>query len=205
MDSYKVGRLILSLRQEKHMTQKELADRMNISDKTISKWERGLGCPDVSLLSELSQVLGVHIEKILRGELDSSEQNKGNMKAIRFYVCAGCDNVMTSTGASSLSCCGRIIEPLIPQAENEEHRIAVEEDEDDMFIALQHEMRRDHYITFAAYISYDRLQLVKLYPEQNAEARFSKTHGGTLYIYCNRHGLWKREIMRRRAKGGRPK
>jgi transcriptional regulator with XRE-family HTH domain len=67
MDCGKVGKLILYLRKEKNMTQKEVADAMKISDKTISKWERGLGCPDVSLLSELSHILGVNIEKIRGG------------------------------------------------------------------------------------------------------------------------------------------
>lgn len=63
MDCSKVGNLIYTLRTEKGMTQKALANAMNISDRTISKWERGAGCPDVSLLRELSDILGVNIEK----------------------------------------------------------------------------------------------------------------------------------------------
>lgn len=73
MDCSKVGNLIRALRNEKAMTQRQLADAMNISDKTISKWERGLGCPDVSLLPELSSLLGVDIEKILSGELNPND------------------------------------------------------------------------------------------------------------------------------------
>lgn len=80
MDCNKVGLLILELRKEKNMTQKEIADAMNISDKTISKWERGLGCPDVSLLSELSHILGVNIEKILQGDLDPNHTDGGRVK-----------------------------------------------------------------------------------------------------------------------------
>lgn len=63
MDCSKVGNLIYTLRTEKGMTQKALANAMNISDRTISKWERGAGCPDVSLLRELSDILEVNIEK----------------------------------------------------------------------------------------------------------------------------------------------
>jgi len=199
MDCQKVGSLILSLRKEKNMTQKDLADLMNISDKTISKWERGLGCPDVSLLSELSKSLGVNIEKILLGELDPNEENRGNMKNINFYVCQSCSNVITSTGSTSISCCGRIVEPMLANMENDEHQITVDEIEDDYFIKIEHEMSRDHYIAFIAYISYDRVLFVKLYPEQAAEVRFPIMYGGTLYTYCNQHGLWKHEISKRRT------
>ncbi len=70
MDCSKVGVLILSLHKEKNMTQKDVDDRMNISDKTISKWERGMGCPDVTLLGDLSGIFGVNIERILMGDLE---------------------------------------------------------------------------------------------------------------------------------------
>lgn len=66
MDCSKVGSLILSMRKEKGMTQKELADLMHLSDRTISKWERGQGCPDVSLLGELSNILEINIKKYWR-------------------------------------------------------------------------------------------------------------------------------------------
>ncbi len=83
MDCSKVGGLIGYLRKEKNMTQKEVADRLNISDKTISKWERGRGCPDVSLLAELSNLFGVNIEKILLGDLIPNDTDGGNMKRIK--------------------------------------------------------------------------------------------------------------------------
>jgi desulfoferrodoxin (superoxide reductase-like protein) len=150
----------------------------------------------VSLLGELSKILGVNIEKILSGELNPNDQDRGNIKHIKFYACQSCGNVMTSTGAISISCCGRILEPMLSKPENDEHEITVLEIEDDYFVTIQHEMSRDHYISFVAYISYDRSLFIKLYPEQNAELRFPKMQGGTLYTYCNRHGLWKHEKMK---------
>ena len=69
MDYDKIGRLIYSLRKDKNLTQQQLADTMNISDKTISKWERGLGCPDVSLLPALSAALDINLENLLSGTL----------------------------------------------------------------------------------------------------------------------------------------
>lgn len=84
MNCDQIGKLIFSLRREKDMTQKQLANLMNISDKTISKWERGFGCPDVSLLPDLSQILGVNIEEILSGKIAVNEIVGGNMKSLNF-------------------------------------------------------------------------------------------------------------------------
>jgi desulfoferrodoxin (superoxide reductase-like protein) len=66
----------------------------------------------------------------------------------------------------------------------------VEEIEDDYFVTINHEMSRTHYISFVAYIGYDRVLLVKLYPEQSAELRFPIMQGKKLYAYCSQHGLW---------------
>ncbi|KDR96458.1 Desulfoferrodoxin [Peptoclostridium litorale DSM 5388] len=190
MDCNKIGKLILSLRKEKNMTQKEIADAMNISDKTISKWERGLGCPDVSLLGTLSQILGVNIEKILSGDLNPNDTEGGNMKKFKFYVCSNCGNIASNTGQAEISCCGRRLEPLAARPEDGEHNMKIDEIENDYYITIPHEMSKSHYISFVAYVMYDRVLLVKLYPEQNAEVRFPKMRGGKLYFYCSQHGLW---------------
>lgn len=189
MDCSKVGKLILALRQEKGMTQKALADQLNISDRTISKWERGIGCPDVSLLGELSTVLEVNIEKILSGDLGPNDKDRGNMKKIKFYTCPDCGNVLFSTSQTESSCCGRKLTALEPQPEDLQHTINIEEVEHDYYITLQHEMSKEHYITFVACVSFDRVLLIKLYPEQAAEVRFPKMYGGELYLCCSRHGL----------------
>jgi transcriptional regulator with XRE-family HTH domain len=193
MDCTKVGRLLLTLRTEKEMTQKEVADALNISDKTISKWERGLGCPDVSLLEDLSNLFGVKIENILTGDLNPSLPNVGNMKHIKFYVCSNCANVMNSTGQLEVSCCGRKIEPLVARPEDEAHELKIEEIENDYYITIQHEMSKDHYISFLACVSFDRVLFVKLYPEQNAEIRIPRITRGKLFAYCTRDGLWVKE------------
>lgn len=190
MDCTKVGKLILQLRKEKGMTQKQLADIMRISDKTISKWERGLGCPDVSLLSELSDVLEVNIEKILLGNLDANDIDGGNMKRIKFYICPNCGNLLIETGKAEVSCCGRKLIPFIPKQADEEHRLNIQEIEEDFYITFSHEMKKEHYLTFVAYVSYDRIMMVKLYPEQSGEVRFPQMHGGKFYFGCNQHGLW---------------
>ncbi len=190
MDCVKVGKLILRLRKEHGLTQKQLADKMNLSDRTISKWERGLGCPDISLLHELSDVLNVNIEKILTGDLEPNRTDGGNIKRIKFYVCPTCGNILTATGEAKVSCCGRKLTALVPKPSDEEHHLHVETIEDDYYITFPHEMEKSHYLNFIAYVSYDRFLFVRLYPEQGSEVRFPKLHGGKLYFGCNRHGLW---------------
>jgi len=192
MDCRKIGNLIFSLRKEKGMTQRELAGAMNLSDRTISKWERGIGCPDVSLLRELSALLGVNIEKILSGELAPNDKDGGNMNKAKFYVCTTCGDVLFCTGNGEISCCGRKLAPLSASMEDESHSMLVEEIEDDYYVTLNHEMSKAHYISFVAYVAYDRVLLIKLYPEQNAEVRFPQMRGGKMYVYCNEHGLWEK-------------
>jgi transcriptional regulator with XRE-family HTH domain/desulfoferrodoxin (superoxide reductase-like protein) len=194
MDCSKVGKLILSLRKEKNMTQKELADAMNLSDRTVSKWERGVGCPDVTLLSGLSNILGVNIERILAGDLDPNDNDGGNVNKVKFYVCPTCGNILFSTSEADTSCCGRKLTALTAKSELDGHVITIEEIEDDYFITIDHEMVRAHYISFVAFIGYDRVLIVKLYPEQNAELRFPKMHGKKLFAYCNNHGLFEYTI-----------
>lgn len=193
MDCEKVGNLILQLRKEKNMTQKQVADLLNISDKTVSKWERGLGCPDVSILTELSKIFHINIEKILIGDLEPNDKDGGNMKRIKFYVCANCGNIITSTGEGEISCCGRKLKPEVANLIDDNHKVTVEEVENDYYVTIDHEMTKEHYISFVAYITYDRVLLIKMYPEQSPTVRFPRLAGkferGKFYIYCNQHGL----------------
>lgn len=190
MDCQKIGNLISQLRKEKKMTQKQIADLMNISDKTISKWERGLGCPDISLLKELSLILGVNIEEILSGEMTSNESVGGNMKKIQFYVCAQCQNVMTASAEASISCCGRKLEPLKASKADSHHELMIEPIEDQLYVTTKHEMTKDHHISFVAYVTGDKVLMIKQYPEWALQFRFHPFGRGHLYTYCTQEGLY---------------
>ncbi len=190
MDCEKTGKLIFNLRKEKAMTQKQLADVMNISDKAISKWERGLGCPDVSLLPELAQALGVNIEDILSGKIELNETVGGNMKKLKFFVCPQCNNLLTATGDANISCCGKKLEPLTAAKADENHMLTIEPMEDELFISSSHEMKKEHYLSFAAYVTGDRVSLIKQYPEWNMQFRLPKQGYGKLYFHCSKHGLF---------------
>ena len=190
MDCDKMGRLILSLRREKNMTQKQLADELMISDKTISKWERAQGCPDVSLLHRLLEVLGVNIEEILKGDLEANREDGGNMKRLKWYVCPTCGNLLTSTSDAVVSCCGRKLTAMEARQADEEHQLTIETVEDEFYITFSHEMKKEHFLRFIAYVCCDRVLLVKLYPEQGGEVRLPRIYGGKFYFGCSRHGLW---------------
>lgn len=144
MNCIKVGNLICELRKEKGYTQKQLADIMNISDKTISKWERGLGCPDVSVLNELSEILDINVEKLLSGELETNDADGGNMNRIKFYVCPNCGNIITSANEAEISCCGRKLAALIAKPSDDEHFLQIDTIENDYYITFSHEMSKKH-------------------------------------------------------------
>ena len=80
MNCADVGNLIRKLRTDLNMTQKQPADKLGISDKAVSKWERGLGCPDITLVTELSEILSVSLESLLSGSTETSDFKEVNMK-----------------------------------------------------------------------------------------------------------------------------
>ena len=198
MDCGKVGALLLRLRKEKSMTQKQVAERLNLSDKTISKWERGLGCPDVSLLGELSALFAVNIEQLLDGNIRPNAQEAGNLMRTKFYGCPCCGNVIHATGNAEISCCGRKLPPLAAKPADDAHAATVEETDGAYYVTFAHEMRKEHHIAFVAYMANDRLLFVKLYPEQDAAVILPRMGAGgllrknsrRLYYYCSRHGLF---------------
>lgn len=194
MDLLKTGKLIAELRRENRLTQKEVADKLGILPKTVSKWETGHGFPDVSLISELSKIFKVDISKLLEGEMPQVRQESGNVKRTKFYVCEKCGNILTSIGNAEIVCCGRKLSPLFCKTSDEEHRINIEKIEDDYFITFTHPMTKEHYISFVSYVRFDRVLTVKLYPEQEGELRFPQMRGGKMYYYCTTHGLFELKI-----------
>ena len=177
------------------MTQRQVAEILHISPQAVSRWERGIGYPDVSLLPELSALYGVAAERLLCGALAAERKDGGNMKRIKFYVCPDCSNILTAAGGGEVYCCGRRLERLAAAEADEEHRAQVQEVEEDWYITFDHPMRKDHFIRFAAYVTIDRVLLVRLYPEQGGELRIPQIRGGgQLYLCCSRHGLFEVKI-----------
>jgi len=194
MNSYITGATIKLLRESRKLTQSDLAERIGVSGKTVSKWETGKGLPDISLLQPLAGALGISIIELMNGELISNRNVSGNMLRCKFYVCPICGNVIQSTGDAVVSCCGITLPSLETEEADVEHGIAIEQVEDEHFITVHHPMTKEHFISFVAFLTSDRLQMVKFYPEGNAETRLQMRGRGYLYYYCNRHGLFRKRV-----------
>ena len=190
MDRYVTGIVIRKLRENKRMTQEELAEKIYVSSKAVSKWETGQGFPDISLIEPLAQALDISVIELLSGEDISNVNRSSKMTRCKFYVCPVCGNVIQATGEAVISCCGITLLPLEAEPADEDHPIRLGVVEDEYYVSVDHPMTKDHYISFLAAVSDQGVQLLKLYPEGNAEARFKIGGIKKLYAYCNRHGLF---------------
>ncbi len=191
MDQYVTAAMIRRLREGRRLTQQQLAEKMNVSDKTVSKWETGRGYPDITLIEPLAKALGVSVIELFAGESVVNTNRAFHMPRLKLFVCPLCGNVIQSTGEAVVSCCGIVLPSLEAEPADEAHSISVERIEDEYYVALSHEMRRTHYISFFAAVRDDGCEFKKLYPEGPAEARFKIAGTRFFYYFCNRHGLFK--------------
>ena len=193
MNTYVTGATIRALREKQHLTQAELGDRIGVSSKTVSKWETAKGLPDISLIQPLSQALGVSVIELMNGEHIINKNVSANLLRSRLYVCPICGNVIHSTGDTVISCCGITLPPLEAEEADDSHCLTIENVEDEHFITIHHPMTKQHYISFVAFVTTDRFQLVKFYPESNAQTRLQLRGKGIVYFFCNRHGLFRKK------------
>ena len=194
MNTYVTGQTIKTLRENLNLTQAELAEKIGVSSKTISKWETAKGMPDISLLQPLAQALGISVIELMNGERIINKNVSANMLRSKFYVCPVCGNVIHSMGDSLVSCCGITLPSLESEEVDDDHAITIENVEDEHFITVHHPMTKHHYISFVAFVTSNRFQMVKFYPEGNVQTRLQLRGFGTLYWYCNQHGLFRKKI-----------
>ena len=194
MDQIKTGALIRQLRLSAGLTQKRLAEKVNVSDKAVSKWECGNGAPDVSLLADLAEVFGTDVNTLLSGSKDINESEKGDMKKIRFYVCKDCGGIMTSTSEASVSCCGNRLSPIVPQKAEGDDVLKTEVIDGELFVTSDHEMTKQHYISFLAYVCDSTVMMFRQYPEWKMQARLPFVRRGRLIWYCTEHGAFYQDI-----------
>ena len=109
------------------------------------------------------------------------------VKVLKDCNCEGC----------GIICCEKQMETLIPNSVDaavEKHVPTYEIVGDELVVTVNHVMEKEHFIEWIALVKENKEFTVTLYPEQAAEARFPYLKGGTLYAYCNKHGLWKTEV-----------
>ena len=194
MDSYITGKTVKRLREKAGLTQNELAEKICVTGKAVSKWETGRGLPDISLIEPLAAALSVSVAELLSGNEAVNANRSANMLKSEIYVCPLCGNVIRTFGEASVCCCGVELPPQSAEQPDDCHAVTVENVEDEIFVTVNHPMTKEHYISFLAYCTDDRFLLRKLYPEGNAETRFFSRGQGTLYWYCNQHGLFSQKV-----------
>ncbi len=196
MNQYVTGEVIKEMRKQKNMTQLQLADRLGVTDKTVSKWETGKGYPDIALLEPIADAFQISVTELISGNRIKNENVSANMMRSRFYICPICGNVLHSMGEAVIQCHGVQLLPAEAESTDENHMIFIERVEDEYYVRIDHEMTKSHYISFIAATSSDRIQMVKLYPEGNAEARFKISGVKKIYFYCNRDGLFSIDVVK---------
>ena len=194
MNQYVTGTMIKRLREDKRMTQQQLAESIGVSDKAVSKWETGRGYPDISLIEPLAEALGVSIIELFSGEDVVNTNRSFNMQRMKLYVCPICGNLIQSTGEAVVSCCGIVLPALEAEPEDENHRLHFEKVEDEYYVTISHDMSKRHYISFIMALKDDGYEIKKIYPEENAEARFKISRTKSILCYCNKHGLFKASV-----------
>lgn len=190
MNQYVTGAVIKELREKNHMTQLQLADKIGVSDKTVSKWETAKGYPDITLLEPIAEAFSVSVTELISGNTVYNSNVSANVLKSQFYICPICGNVIHSMGEAVIHCHGVLMTAAQPEETDENHKIFIERIEDEYYVRIEHNMTKKHYISFIAAQSSDRIQMVKLYPEGNAEARFKISGVKRILFYCNRDGMF---------------
>lgn len=196
MDAITMGKNIRKLREAKSLTQSGLAELVNVSDKAVSRWETGKGFPDFTLIPQLSEVLGISVAELMSGETIKNRNISGNVKRAKFYVCPNCGNILFSMGECGITCCGMTLPPLEAEETDAEHMIQLEQMEDELYVSSEHPMRKEHFLSFIAWVTDSSIDMRKLYPEGSAQCRFPFRREGILYVYCNHHGLMRVNLPR---------
>ena len=123
MNTYVTGVMIRRLREEKNMTQQQLAQKLSVTAKAVSKWENGHGYPDISLAEPLADALGVSVIELFAGDNVVNTNKSCNMLRVKFYVCPICGNIIYSTGEAVISCCGIVLPALEAEPEDDTHQL----------------------------------------------------------------------------------
>ncbi len=196
MNQYITGTTIKELRELKKMTQRELALILGVSDKTVSKWETAKGYPDITMLSPIADAFGISVSKLISGHYISNSNISANMMKSKFYICPVCGNVIYSIGEAVIHCHGISLIPAEAEPTDEKHKIFIKRVEDEYYVRIEHDMTKQHYISFIAAVSSDRIEMVKLYPEGNPEAGFRISGIKKIFFYCNRDGLFSLDVVK---------
>ena len=142
------------------------------------------------MLEPIAKVFGISVTVLLAGQAVNNVNVSANMLRSKFYVCPVCGNMIHCMGEAVIPCHGVQLMPCQAEEADERHKILIERVEDEYYVRIEHDMTKEHYISFIAAVSGDKMQVIKLYPEGNAEARFNPRGVRKILFYCNQDGLF---------------
>lgn len=154
----------------------------------------GTGLPDTGILDSIANALSISVSELFSGDIAVNKNLNSNLQNLCFYACPVCKNTVFSMGEGSFLCCGKRLERLCRREDDKSHGIRIEFAENEHYVSLEHEMSKEHYISMLCMVTNDRIQTVKLYPEQGACAVFGKFGHGMIYALCSNHGLFAKKI-----------
>lgn len=191
MNAEKTGKIIYEARTKKGMTQKELAEAISVTDKAVCKWEKGHGCPDITLLSQLSKVLEIDIQSILRGEIEKNITMAGNLKRFKFYRCSTCGNFIFSAKEIETSCCGNKLKCLeLKETDDPKYQPIISEFDGRYLVSFNHPMTKDEYIANFVTLQYDKVSVTNLFAEQEAVITLPQIGGLKMFVITNKSELF---------------
>ena len=120
----------------------------------------GKGYPDISLLEPLAKSLDVSITELISGNAVNNVNVSANILRTKFYVCPVCGKVIHSVGEAVIHCHGILLSPCQAEETNEQHMIFIERVEDEYYVRIEHDMTKQHYISFVAALSSDKIQMI---------------------------------------------
>jgi len=131
MNQYVTGTIIKELREKNKMTQLQLAEKLGVSDKTVSKWETAKGYPDITLLEPIAEAFRISVTELISGNTIHNANVSANMLRSKFYVCPVCGNVIHGMGEAAIHCHGMQLMPLEAENADEQHVVFIERVEDE--------------------------------------------------------------------------
>lgn len=191
MNPEKTGNIIKQARIKKGLTQKQLADAIAVTDKAVCKWETGHGCPDITLLSQLSKVLEIDIQSILQGEIVRNRSIAGNMNRVKFYRCPTCGNLITSVKEIEISCCGNKLNFAEARTTTEEkYQPIIKEFDGQYSVSFNHPMTKEDYIANVITVQYDKILVINLFAQQEAIVTLPRIGGVRIFVMNNKNELF---------------
>ncbi len=184
-----IGNLIKDLRTQNNMTQLELANFLNVTDKAVSKWERNICLPDILVLNKICKHFKLDISSVLSISEETKFSTGENMKSTKYFICKKCSSITMTTGNTKISCCDNVLDETVAIKTTDENRLIITEIDGQRHITSDHPMTKENYIWFIAFVKGGEMSFFKQYPQWEINLYLPKFGHGRLLWYAPDIGL----------------